>query len=299
MDSFHLWPLGARLPRSILFSFAIQPIILDACRRIGTAQSGTVDFQAFYFRDGVFAGVASAVSKFLSHFVTGFLFIGLDIVMDRTEVIPACPRSQCFSPSDFPGCVWWTSENFKLLRAAVGDATWCESTLSGRVSEAAALLTAIGKYQDSHGAFTSCNHAGLYRLLSSPLRVDRQTLTSSVSHSDVQWALVCSTRTGASPVSVLRVRRPLCRRARVRGQLGQSLGHGALVHSHLAIVRCLRFGGSLWMDTSASRPRRKFPGDRGFFVYAHSSMIEARAYSDLLTKELRSTGPCSQTSWPG
>ena len=101
------------------------------------------DFQAFYLDDGVLAGDASAVSKFLSHLGQRVCSTVLAIAMDNTEVTTTCLHSQSFSPSDFPG-------NFKTSQVRCWDSTWCESFLS----KASALLVAIGQYRDSHGAFT-------------------------------------------------------------------------------------------------------------------------------------------------
>ena len=92
-------------------------------------------------------------SSFLRNLVTGFASIGLDITLDKTEVIPACSAFQTFFPSDFPGCTWIATRNFKLLGAATGDRQWCESLLSKRVAKASALIRAIGRYRVPHGAF--------------------------------------------------------------------------------------------------------------------------------------------------
>ena len=63
------------------------------------------------------AGDAPAISSFLRHLITGFASVGLEIALDKTEVLPACSSSQSFSPEDFPGCTWNSSRNFKLLGA--------------------------------------------------------------------------------------------------------------------------------------------------------------------------------------
>ena len=42
--------------------------------------------------------------------------------------------------------------NFNLLGAAFGTVEWCESLFITSVDKAQAVLTAIGKYEDSHGA---------------------------------------------------------------------------------------------------------------------------------------------------
>ena len=49
-----------------------------------------------------------------------FVRIGLEVNLDKTEVIPACSSSQSFSPGDFQGCVWVGSSDFKLLVAPLG-----------------------------------------------------------------------------------------------------------------------------------------------------------------------------------
>ena len=95
--------------------------------------------------DGVLPGDAKAISSFLRNLVTGFASIGLDIALDKTEVIPACP--------DFPGCTWTATRNFILLGAAIRYRQWCESLLCKRVAKASALIRAIGRCRDAHGAF--------------------------------------------------------------------------------------------------------------------------------------------------
>ena len=80
---------------------------------------GDIDICSFFFDDGFCAGSAPALRRFLSPLVRGFRLIGLEVNLGKTEVILACSSSQSFAPSDFPGCTWVGSSNFKLLGAPV------------------------------------------------------------------------------------------------------------------------------------------------------------------------------------
>ena len=77
----------------------------------------------------------------------------LEVAWDKTKVVPACQAAQKFSPTDFPGCWWSATSNFKLLGSAIGDWSWCENLLLSSVDEASALLQVLGKYHDVQGAF--------------------------------------------------------------------------------------------------------------------------------------------------
>ena len=143
----------------VLFALAIHPIILEAraateaCTRVG------VIFALFYFDDGFCAGSAQAVRRFLSALISGFRSIGLEVNLDKTEVIPACSSSQSFSPGDFQCCGWVGSSNFKLLGAPLGSSGWCEDLLGRRVGKARTLLS-IGKFLDAQGVLcllSSCS----------------------------------------------------------------------------------------------------------------------------------------------
>ena len=52
--------------------------------------------------------------------LVGFPSLGLDILLGETEVIPACSRSQSFTPSDFSRCSRSASDNFKQLGVVMG-----------------------------------------------------------------------------------------------------------------------------------------------------------------------------------
>ena len=90
-----------------------------------TMYPGGIDICSFNLNDGFCAGSAQAVRHFLSALIRGFRRIGLEVNLDKTEVIPACSSSQSFAPGDFPGCVWVESSNFKLLGAPLGSSGWC------------------------------------------------------------------------------------------------------------------------------------------------------------------------------
>ena len=124
-------PLGPAL-----FALAIHPVRLKARRLTTSAFPGSVDLSPFFLDDGVLAGDAPVIRSFLRHLIAGFASIGLEIALDKPEVLAACSSSQSFSPEDFPGCSWNSSRNFKLLGAAIGDRKWCEHLLSKRVAKA-------------------------------------------------------------------------------------------------------------------------------------------------------------------
>ena len=99
-----------------------------------------------YLDDGMCASSSPAARRFLASLVTGLQLIGLEVNLEKTEVIPPCTSSQSFGPIDFPGCDWKGSASFMLLRALTGLSVWCESLLRMRVAKAKALLDAIGRF---------------------------------------------------------------------------------------------------------------------------------------------------------
>ena len=102
--SFSLWRLTLPLLRPALL---LRPFL------------GGIDICSFFLDDGFCAGSAPAVRCFLSALTVGFRRVGLTVNLDKTEVIPACLSSQTFDRSDFQGCSWCGSGNFKLLGAPI------------------------------------------------------------------------------------------------------------------------------------------------------------------------------------
>ena len=117
------------LLRPVLFALAIHPVIKEA-------------------RQAAVTGCVRDPPR-----RPGFRRLGLEVNLDKTEVIPACTTSQSFGPANFHVSCWNRSANFKLLGAAVGTPEWCEDLLGRRVAKARALLAAIGKFPDAQGAF--------------------------------------------------------------------------------------------------------------------------------------------------
>ena len=120
-------PLGP-----VLFALAIHPIILEARAATEVMYPGVID---------------------ICSLIRGFWSIGLEVNLDKTEVILACSSSQSFTPGDFQVFAWVGSSNFKLLGAPLGSSGWCEDLLGRLVGKARTLLTAIGKFPDDQGAF--------------------------------------------------------------------------------------------------------------------------------------------------
>ena len=141
-------PLGP-----VLYSLAIHPVIKEARQVTETSHPGGIDLCSFFLDDGLSAGFAPAVRRFLSAVITGFRKIDLEVNLDKAEIIPACTTSQSLDSADFQGCSWNGSANFKLLGAAVGTTEWCEDILGRRVAKTRALLTAIGKVPDAQAPF--------------------------------------------------------------------------------------------------------------------------------------------------
>ena len=79
---------------------------------------------------------------------------GLDIALDKTEVIPACSASQTFSSSDFPLVAPGPPleiSSFSGNRSGTGSGVSHSSRK--RVVKASALIRAVGRWRDAHGAF--------------------------------------------------------------------------------------------------------------------------------------------------
>ena len=141
-------PLGP-----VLFALAIHPVIQEALVDTERSFPAGLDICSFYLDDGICAGDAQTVSFFLRALIRGLRRIGLVVNLAKTEVIPPCATSQSFGPDIFPGGIWNNTACFKLLGAAIGTPAWCELLLGRRVRKARALIDAIGRFPDSHGAF--------------------------------------------------------------------------------------------------------------------------------------------------
>ena len=236
-----------------------------------------------------------------SFLVTGFASFGLDIALDKTEVIPACSASQTFFPSDFPGCTWIATRNFKLLGAAVGDRQWCESLLSKRAAKASALIRAIGRYRVPHGAFKmlrSC--AGWARILNSCRTVPPSLQSGALARADFETRSALG-RLVSSPLSGDDWRHASLRisSGRIGGRSAQEDAPAAYIASLSATAKLSRRiwpafdeydldSGCLWSDAE-SQVRSCFPDGADFadeFVSSSQkavpSMIEARAFSEFM-----------------
>ena len=137
-------PTGDSLVLGLL-ALATHPVIQEARQVTEVSFPGGTDCCSFFLDDGFCDGTALAVPCFLASLVDRFRRIGLEINLDKTEVIPPWTS---LGPSDFPGCCWTVSASFKLLGAAIGPVGWCEDLLGRRVAKARGLLTAIGLSQD-------------------------------------------------------------------------------------------------------------------------------------------------------
>ena len=94
-------PLGPSL-----VALAIHPRILEAARVAESQHPGDIDFKAFFLDDGVIAGKAQAVQLFLATLEHILRVTGLEVARNKTEVAPAGPAVQNFTPHDFEGCTW-------------------------------------------------------------------------------------------------------------------------------------------------------------------------------------------------
>ena len=101
------------------------------------------DICSFFLDDGLCAGSGPVVRCFLAGLVEGFRRIGLEVNLEKTEVIPPCTTSQSFGPADFPSCCWNGFASFKLLCAPIGS----------KVAKVRTLLDAISRFPDPQGSF--------------------------------------------------------------------------------------------------------------------------------------------------
>ena len=62
------------------------------------AHPGGIDFCSFFLDGGLCAGAAPAVRCFLSSLVDGFRLIGLEVSLDKTQIIPLCTSSSHSDP---------------------------------------------------------------------------------------------------------------------------------------------------------------------------------------------------------
>ena len=76
---------SSHLPSTLLFWRPVLP--RTPCTRVGL----------------IFALFTSTAGSAL---IRGFRSVGLEVNLDKTEVIPACSSSQSFTPGDFQGCAW-------------------------------------------------------------------------------------------------------------------------------------------------------------------------------------------------
>ena len=123
--------------------------------------------------EDVFFYAAMLGTSFLSSQVNRFRRIGLEVNLDKTEIISPWTISQSFGSTGLPGCFWNGSASFKLLGAAVGPTDWCEDLSGWSIAKVPVLLDAIGRFPD---ALRRSRQAS--RLICSPVPEDGWRLAS-------------------------------------------------------------------------------------------------------------------------
>ena len=154
-------PLGP-----LLFSLALQDQIARCKQTVQETFPDELDICTFFLDDGVIAGSSRAVELFCNSFREATSSIGLDLVRDKCEIIPAAGDRHQIPANFFQGFSWREDGNFKLLGAPIGSKTFCENHLRKRKAKAVALLHTIKDMEDAQGALLLIrNCAGFCKLV--------------------------------------------------------------------------------------------------------------------------------------
>jgi hypothetical protein len=138
-------PLGPAL-----FGMSIHDAILQTTE---TAKQEfgehALDITHFFLDDGIVAGDAAAVAKWLVLLETAFLDLGLTLCKSKCKVVPASATPDGGVRSMFPGMESVADRNFKLLGALLGSTEYCTTKLRTRADKAQTLMQEIACLEDS------------------------------------------------------------------------------------------------------------------------------------------------------
>ena len=144
-------PLGP-----LLFALIIHPLAEELSRL--SVNGKKLDLTFFYLDDGVIAGDLECVAVALSLVETRAAELGLKLNVGKCELVLPAETTGCNLPALFPHRLLMDPEtnesrvltkvNFELLGAAIGDDTFCESYMEGRVGKCDKLLDELKAMED-------------------------------------------------------------------------------------------------------------------------------------------------------
>ena len=104
------------------------------------------------------AGDAEAVRYFCQAFQAAVADLGLQVSVDKCEVVPAAGAASAVPPEWFAGWQWKPAGGVKLLGAPFGEQDFCANFTSKRAAKAEALLKEVGAYGHTQGALQLLRH---------------------------------------------------------------------------------------------------------------------------------------------
>ena len=153
-------PLGPAL-----FALGIHEDILQARAAAEARFPGELEWTAFFLDDGTAAGSARAVRLFAEDLRARLRAKGLDVNLDKCDVIPTAGTQTLVQVSDFPGMRFVTDGNFKLLGAAFGEDSSCQELIRKRTAKAHRVLQAAGDLTSVQSGYLLTKHcAGFCKL---------------------------------------------------------------------------------------------------------------------------------------
>ena len=139
-------PLGP-----LLFAIALQPLAQEL--------QGRLDLATFYLDDLILAGDLDAVAAALRHVQQRCSGLGLQLNLDKCEIVASTNLSAAQLVPHFPDSLLRTPaggsrllRNFEFLGAAIGEQSFIAAHTAARVASASKLLDAIGEVEDSQVA---------------------------------------------------------------------------------------------------------------------------------------------------
>jgi hypothetical protein len=137
---------------------ALQEPISEAIRLVRSEFGDqALDITSLFLDDGVVAGEASAVARFIQLIEHSLSDIGLELNKQKCVVIPASGAPDSRVQPLFAGMDWRPDQNFKLLGAAFGSIEFCTAVVRKRADKAKRVMEQLGHMEDPQTAVLYCD----------------------------------------------------------------------------------------------------------------------------------------------
>ncbi len=135
------------------FALAIQSAVANVKSAVESNHPQELDFTVFYLDDGVVAGTGRAVSQFCTLLRAELANIGLDLALDKCEIVPSAKDHHAIPAHLFPGYLWVPTGDFKLLGAPLGSLDFCTAHTQKRARKAGDLMHNIASLGHAQGSY--------------------------------------------------------------------------------------------------------------------------------------------------